>query len=322
MASLFSSINYFLRKIGFQIIRVRTLDLLTRPEHDRKQSRTERAARPSVSCSKDTLEVRLDALEARTEQSIQNLIRYTMKAYWRNVDLIDQLTGADKPSICPLCGQDAPLDGFKEIASNCIFHGGRLLRHERPNCNVIFGPEKMFALDSEMIDLEYRNLYRIYSEGNTTNSMVRTFHLLKPKKTGFYLDFGCGGEWSEAIQLLRAEGWNIYGFEPSATHSSQQVFSNWDELIDKKFDGILSHNVLEHLLDPAGTTKRLSNLLTDDGRIVHATACFEYRYHFTRFHVYFFTGKSSEILAEQAGMRIVDWVRDGEYIACALQKSA
>jgi hypothetical protein len=315
-------INNFLRKTGFQIIRVQTLDKLVSGEQrciDHSQSNGVSSA--SAIGGNDALESRLAALEANTEQSIKNLIRYAMKAHWRTVDLIDQVSGADKPDNCPLCGHKTPLEGFKEVVSKCIFHGGRLLRHECPNCNVIFGPQKMLALDAEMLDLDYRNLYRVYSESNATDSIIRTFHLLKPNKNGVYLDFGCGGEWSEAIQLLRADGWNIYGFEPSVSHSSQYVFSEWDELVEKKFDGIFSHNVLEHLFDPADINRKLSKLLTDDGRIVHATPCFDYRYDFTHYHVYFFTGRSVEVLAEKAGMRIVDWLRDGEYIACTLKKA-
>jgi 2-polyprenyl-3-methyl-5-hydroxy-6-metoxy-1,4-benzoquinol methylase len=180
----------------------------------------------------------------------------------------------------------------------------------------------MLALDEEMLDLDYRNLYRIYSEGNSSESIIRTFQLLKPKKDGVYLDFGCGGEWSETIQGLRQEGWNIYGFEPSATHSSEHVFSTWAEIEAMQFDGILSHNVLEHLFDPAATTRRLGELLSPGGRIVHATPCFDYRFDFSHYHVFFFTGKSPEILADRSGLQITDWVRDGEFIACTMQKTS
>jgi SAM-dependent methyltransferase len=178
----------------------------------------------------------------------------------------------------------------------------------------------MLSIDDEMLDLEYRIIYRIISEGNTTESVIRTFHLLSPKKNGIYLDFGCGGEWSEAIIRLGKEGWNIYGFEPNANHSAEYVFTNWNEVENLLYDGILSHNVIEHLFDPVATTKRLSRLLIPDGRLVYATACFEYRYDFSRFHVFFFTGRSPEVLADLSGMLIENWVRDGEYIACILKK--
>ena len=313
--------NKLLRRIGLQVIRTRNLDelVLAAQEHAASTQAT-RGENPSSAVDIAALESRVSTLEDRTEQSSQNVIRYAMKAHWRTVDLIEQATGSDKPDACPLCGHRAPREDFKEVASNCIFLGGRLLRHECPSCNVIFGPQKMLSVDEEMLDLDYRNLYRIYSEGSSTDSMIRTFHLLKPTGSGVYLDFGCGGEWSEAIERLRGEGWNVFGFEPSASHSSEHVFSKWEELADKRFDGIFSHNVLEHLFDPAAITRRLSDLLTGDGSIVHATPCFDYRYDFTHYHVYFFTGRSAEVLAEKAGMYIADWVRDGEFIACTLKK--
>lgn len=134
------------------------------------------------------------------------------------------------------------------------------------------------------------------------------------------MDFGCGGEWSKAIHILRQEGWSIYGFEPSARQSSPYVFSTWEEIEAKQFDGFLSHNVLEHLMDPSGITQRLSQLLAPGGRLIHTTACFEYIYEFSRYHVFFFTGRSPEMLAERASMHIVDWVREGTFIACIMEK--
>lgn len=319
---LAGNLNKLLLKIGLQVVRTPTLEKLVLNDFKYGQLMQNTVTVDHSLENPDTsLEVRMAALESHSdEQSIQNVIRYSMKAHWRTVDLVEQISGTNKPALCPLCGHTCSQDQFKEMVSQCIFLGGRLLRHECPNCEVIFGPQKMFSLDEEMLDLDYRNLYRIYSEGDTTDSAIRTFHLLKPIKTGVYLDFGCGGEWSEAIQRLRQEGWDIYGFEPSASHSSEFVFSNWSEIETKKFDGILSHNVLEHLFDPVETTRKLGELLLPGGRIVHSTPCFNYKYEFTRFHLFFFTGKSPEIFAQKSGMHISDWVRDGDFIACTLQK--
>lgn len=315
-------LNSLIRKTGFQFVRVGNPGgSASEDGNDVYPDRSDGGKRSATSTGIDTVESRLAALEARTEETISNLIRYAMKAHWRTVDLIEQISQAETPKACPICDHSVRQSDFKEVVSNCIFHGGRLIRHQCPNCDVIFGPQKMLALDAEMLDLDYRNLYRIYSESNSTMSVIRTFKLLDPRKDGVYLDFGCGGAWSEAIEVLRAEGWNIYGYEPSVSQSSQYVFSRWDELEDKKFDGILSHNVLEHLFDPIETNRRLQNLLKESGRIVHATPCFDYLYEFTHYHVFFFTGRSADLLAEKAGLRIVNRVRDGEFIACTFEKS-
>lgn len=313
--------NKLLKKFGVQIVRTPTLERLialdqTFSEADKGSAEQERS---SIECS---LEERIAALESSLhDQALQDVIRYAIKTHWRTVDLIDQISGTDKANTCPLCKYKGRHEDFVPVVSECAFLGGRLLRHVCPQCDVIFGPQKMLALDPEMYNLEYRNIYRIYSEENTTGSAIRTFHLLRPTKRGIYLDFGCGGTWSEAIEQLRQEGWNIYGFEPIADHTSEFVFTKWEEIEARTFDAILSHNVLEHLFDPVETTRKLSRLLTAGGRIVHATACFNYRYEYSHYHVYFFEGKSPYVLAERAGMIIEDWVRDGDYVACIMSKA-
>ena len=49
---------------------------------------------------------------------------------------------------------------------------------------------------------------------------------------------------------------------------------------------------------------------------------FEYRFAFTRFHVFFFCGRSIFELAQRCGLSVDRWVRDGEFSACVLEKSA
>lgn len=311
MNALYTSVstifNKAFKKLGYQIVRNNSLEQILQ-------------TKATAQVASVDIKNPMNSLTTRTnDKTIDNLIRYTMKAHWRTIDLIETIAGDDKPKHCQLCGHKDSIDAFVPFETNCIFSGGRLLRHRCPSCEVIFGPQKYFKLDDEMLNLEYSNLYKIYSENDSTASTIRTFHLLKPKLEGIYLDFGCGGEWSEAISQLRQQGWNIYGFEPSASNSSEFVLSTWEEVEKMEFDGILSHNLLEHLLDPVGITKRLAKLLKSDGKIVHATSCFEYVYEYSRFHVFFFTGRSPEKLAALANMKIVDWVRDGEYIACTLQ---
>ncbi|PWT92753.1 MAG: hypothetical protein C5B54_03035 [Acidobacteria bacterium] len=301
-------VNKWLNKSGFQIVRNRTLERLSSSEYQLMELAE--------------LKSRVKALETlASDEGIKNAISYAMKAHWRLIDEIEKLSNSNHSIACALCGHTGDPNEFERLESNCQFFGGKLLRHRCPVCGVIFGPQKMLQVDREMIDLEYRNLYRIYAEGENTESVIRTFMLLSPKKEGIYLDFGCGvrEQSSAPIEKLREQGWNVFGFEPTARNSSEQVFSTWQEVEERKFDGIMSHNVLEHLLDPVATTARLANILRPAGRLVHATPCFEYAYEFSRFHVFFFTGRSPEVLASKARVKIIDWVRDGQFIACILQ---
>ena len=70
-----------------------------------------------------------------------------------------------------------------------------------------------------------------------------------------------------------------------------------------RFDGIMSHNVIEHFQDPVTELRHMASLLRDkDSVMAHATGCYEYRYEYTRFHTFFYTGRSAAVLAEKAGL--------------------
>lgn len=275
---------------------------------------------PASEMALSALEARVAGLErGQADQPLKDLIRYAMKMHWRTIDQLEWMRGDAPPSTCPLCGHRAQGAVFTEVRSVCKFLGGELIRHTCPACGVIFGPQKMFALDAEGLDLEYRNLYRIYSEGDSADSLERAFGLLGMERGRAYLDFGSGGGWSSGLARLRSKGWDVIGFEPSAENPSEHVLTSWEALESRRFHGIVSHNVLEHLFDPIGVNARLRRLLEPGGRIIHVTPCFEYRYDFTRFHVFFFTGRSPEVLARGSGMVITDWVRDGEFMACIME---
>ena len=51
-----------------------------------------------------------------------------------------------------------------------------------------------------------------------------------------------------------------------------------------------------------------------DGLISHATPCFEYLYPFTRFHLFFYLGKSRKDLFKLADFEIVEYIVDGEFM--------
>jgi len=200
--------------------------------------------------------------------------------------------------------------------------GGRLVRHECPNCGLIFGPQTMLALDPELLELEYRLLYQVHAEGDSSPAIIRSFRLLEPRKDGIYLDYGCGGEWSKALSILRQEGWNILGFDPHVNKRTDTVLNSVDDLKDKRFDGIITNNVLEHFQDPIAENLFLNSILNKDGAVIHTTPCFDYRYEFTHYHLFFFTGRSAEFLARRSNMRIDRWVRDSDnpdYIACIMK---
>lgn len=241
-------------------------------------------------------------------------LRHQIHAHWHMVDVAQALQPAAAELTCALCQHTAPVSTFRVLDSVCQFGGGRLHRHQCPVCDVVFGPGKMLALAPEQLSQEYESHYRLFSEGDSTEQEIRTFHALNPRKEGLYLNYGAGA-WSRSVQILREEGWNIVAYEP--TGSAQNVpglVTHPDHLATLKFDGVFSNNVLEHLRQPVQELRFLASLLNPGGLMSHATPCYEYLYEYTRFHLFFYLGRSRNYLADHAGLDICHHTVDGLYM--------
>jgi SAM-dependent methyltransferase len=250
----------------------------------------------------------------------RDTLRHQIAIKW---DLIHRLSALEVPPAalaCALCGHTAPRETFAVYESHCAFEGGPLLRHQCPACDVIFGTEAMLALSEDELSREYEWHYRVFTEGDSTEAELRAFDALQPRRDGVYLNWGAGA-WSSTIPRLRAEGWNVFGYEPhaSATAPSPGLLTSRRDLEALRFDGIFSNNLLEHLRHPAETLRGMASLLGPGGLMAHATPCFEYRFEFTRFHLFFFLGRSREWLAGAAGLAIESYEADGDFINLVLR---
>jgi len=254
----------------------------------------------------------------------RTVVRHQISAKWSTVDFA--LKGSprvDQIRICPLCSYKGADMYFGQVRSHCIFGGGDLLRYVCPVCEVTFGPDKMFDLTTSQLTEDYEWHYKVYDEGDSSEQELRTFFALNPDKNGVYLNYGAG-RWSNSVQQLRAQGWNVYAYEPHGT-ASESVSDDWlirspDQLHFMRFDGIFSNNVLEHLRYPVQELQYMEGMLREGGLMAHATPCFEYLYEYTRFHLYFFTGKSKYLLMQKASLQMINEVNDGDYI-CRVMKS-
>lgn len=246
-------------------------------------------------------------------QQVQNWIT---QGRWFTVDQMEKLVGGPDELQCPICEHRGPTDSFTVFESYCQFGGGRLVRHECGRCGLVFGPQKMFRLSAEELSHEYRTLYEFYSEGDTTENEIRTFHAMQPRRDGVYLNFGSGGGWNSSVTQLRAQGWNILGFEPYAGgQMSEAVIRSFEQLETMQFDGIMSNNVLEHLVDPLTTFRLWRKLLKGPAPVMaHSTPCYKYLYAITRFHLYFFTGRSLEEICQRTGFHGQWAIQDGEFL--------
>jgi len=141
---------------------------------------------------------------------------------------------------CPICGHRG---SFRGIQSRCRFTKEVLDRFVCPSCDVVFGSMAMIRMPLDGLKREYDKLYSAYSENDTTQWEMRTFLSMKPKVGRHYLDFGCG-KWSHTIGEATKVGFAVTGYDPYV--GSREIGQ------PGTYDGIFSHNVIEHLQDPIG----------------------------------------------------------------------
>lgn len=317
---LYPFVSALLAPLNLAIIRRSTLDRMLGQLHDLQQA----AVAPVVPNTEQSHERALHAIsDAQATQMAdlkQHLLRHQIASKWNVVDFLER-HGAEPSQTrqCPLCHHQATQAAFSVRESHCIFGGGVLHRHQCPACNLVFGPDKMFGLTSQELSQDYEWHYQAYQEGDSTAQEIRAFHAMKPVRDGCYLNYGAGA-WSRSVQILRQEGWQVYAYEPHASASAggEYAIQGKAALSAMRFDGIYSNNVLEHLRQPVQDLAFLRTLLKPGGCMAHATPCFEYLYEFTRFHLFFFMGRSHEVLVQQAGLTIREFIQDGEFMCSIL----
>lgn len=296
-----ATINRVLSLMGIALIRKGTLaQLVSTRQLERELSE---------------LKLTLKDLQDAEKLQFRDLLRHQISSRWSIIDAGSRRHATRMDLQCPLCDFQGDTDKFSSFITNCIFEGGELLRHQCPECDLIFGDQKMLDLSEAELTTDYEWHYKAFSEADATAHEVRAFHAMKPNKDGFYLNWGAGA-WSNSIEVLRQDGWNVYGYEPhlSALNDNPYIISSKKQLLELRFDGIFSNNVLEHLRYPVRDLSLMSELLKPRGRMSHATSCFDYLYEYTRFHLFFFLGRSRSILARKANLIIDEFIVDGEFM--------
>jgi hypothetical protein len=233
--------------------------------------------------------------------------RVATRIRWFVNNTIDDVSIQPEKLICPICNFQDFHHEFRVYESQCIFKGGKLVRHECPSCGVIFGTQRMLALSEAELSKEYKSHYSCYDElGDSTEKEVEAFYLLNPLKQGVYLNFGCG-RWNKTIDKMRNLGYEMWGFEPySASPGDRFIINDFETLNSMKFDGIISNDLIEHLRYPDKTLMLMASLLKKGGCMVHRTHCYQYLCEYTRFHLYFFTGNSLSEVCNKAGISYKD----------------
>lgn len=270
------------------------------------------APEPVASAKSDNVSVDdLRRQVARLERRIELLQNFAVPTQWHTLDLIYSARSPASRLRCLACAHEDDASAFETRIDQCMFGGGELVRHGCWRCGCVFGAHKYLELPSGVMEADYKLLYETYQEADSTAGEIRTFKSLDPKPGGIYLNWG-SGLWSGAIDRLRAEGWDVWGFEPNTNVNHPNVVTQRDQ-VSGPFDGLFSHNVIEHLRDPAAAFAEFHHLLKPGGRMAHASPCYAWAYPWTRFHVFFPLDRAPEALAERTGFTVTGKIDDGEF---------
>jgi len=245
------------------------------------------------------------------ERRLDLLASFTTSAYWQTLDQVYAPLLATRTITCPICGHAGGRSGYDVHESECQFGGGHLERYGCPECDFVFGPLKMLDLSDRMLDIDYQLLYDTYQEGDSAANEARAFRSVEPRTGGLYLDWGCGAQ-SETVDALRAEGWDVWGYEPVVPPTSPFIAGSALE-VSATFDGLFSNNVIEHFWDPVAEFRAMASHLRTGALMTHATPCYELAIEDTRFHTAFYLGRCVDVLAQRVGLDVVGREQDGDY---------
>jgi 2-polyprenyl-3-methyl-5-hydroxy-6-metoxy-1,4-benzoquinol methylase len=92
----------------------------------------------------------------------------------------------------------------------------------------------------------------------------------------------------------------VINYEPFVNKNAVQSQS---DLKIGSFDGLISHNLLEHLQDPVKALLEMKSYIKPGVPMFHSTPCWDYSYQFSEFHLFFFVGNSVNVMAQRAGLR-------------------
>lgn len=202
---------------------------------------------------------------------------------------------------CRICGYESKRNDFVTVVAQDIFHGGQLIRYKCSQCGLIFGPFKMLNLSEEEFIHDWQDL--LHHCGSQDNMAMNEdlFMKLAPNKEKKYLLYGCYGE--AAVKVLRNRGYDVYGFNPYG-EATPFLFNKREALKGNLFDSIFSNNFIDKTRDPVGDFTRMRDVLTEGGKMIHASPCFDYVAAESRYNIYFYIGNSMHFLCDRVGLKL------------------
>jgi hypothetical protein len=131
-------INQILGRLGVAVIRKQTLNRLVEGWTDNGQDAGDRAAIASAL----PIELMLKEIKESIDHSHKQQLRHQISVKWEMVDLFERQRIPSADLSCPLCDYRGEVAEFGRFVTGCIFEGGTLIRHQCPECDLIFGAEK------------------------------------------------------------------------------------------------------------------------------------------------------------------------------------
>jgi len=139
------------------------------------------------------------------------------------------------------------------------------------------------------------------------------------------LDVGCGcGNYVNDLREIgfkNAEGIDPFIEKDILYKSGAKVRKLYIDQVEEKYDVVLSHHSLEHVLDPLGMVNRFGNILNDGGVVILTVPVAEDLYRMFKEncyliqapqHFFLFSLKSIQVLVEQANLKIDRIVREAD----------
>lgn len=228
---------------------------------------------------------------------------------------------------CRFCGHDNRLSTARRVNATCLFSGLELRRFVCGGCGGVFGPTPLVNCTPAELGELYGCLYQFYREGFSEPFQEKTFYLMNPSRRREYLNYACG-DWTAGCERLRSLGWQVLGYEPFQRVDSPAIRADEDFDGAKQYDGLMSHNFVEHVQDPVDFFRKCHALLKPGGVMAHSGACFDYIYEISPFHLFFYCGEAVEKLAERTGFRVLSEHRADQdfpgyqYVCCLFEKRA
>jgi len=203
---------------------------------------------------------------------------------------------------CPICKNSN--EQLRTLESNCMFLeiegvNQHIIRYQCDSCDVIFGSEEMIGLEKDKLMKAYLDIYSSgYRECDSSSFEFLLFTLLRPTRDGVYINWGAGT--STTSEIANTHGFTLLNYDPGLPDSLNYLTK--DKISTMSIDGIISNNVLDHLQDPINELSFMKSILKPGKSMIHGSDGFQYRIHWTKFHLYFFIGRSVQVMSDTIGM--------------------